>query len=143
MTRVPVDKTAVAAAVLMERLIRDAYPARQSSQIQPLQWSILRYLARAPEDQRQLRYVAPFLNLTAAPVARALTTLAKRGLVAQRISDTDSRVKTITLTQIGLEALREDPILIVAERIGALPRTERDGFIKSIRSIALGMTLHP
>jgi len=41
-TRVPVDKTAVAAAVLMERLIRDAYPARQSSQIQPLQWSILR-----------------------------------------------------------------------------------------------------
>ncbi|MCR8826025.1 MarR family winged helix-turn-helix transcriptional regulator [Pseudosulfitobacter koreensis] len=143
MTLAPVDKTTVAAAILMERLIRGAYPARHSSAIQPLQWSILRYLARAPEDQRQLRRIAPFLNLTAAPVARALKTLGQRGLATQRINDTDSRIRTITLTPSGVEALREDPIICVAARIEALPLTERDRFIKSIRSIALGPMPEP
>ncbi|ASM73341.1 MULTISPECIES: MarR family winged helix-turn-helix transcriptional regulator [Roseobacteraceae] len=142
MTGAPTSRTTVAAAILMERLIRDAYPARHSSEIQPLQWSILRYLARVPEDQRQLSRIAPFLNLTAAPVARALTTLAQRGMLTQRVSETDSRIKTITLTELGVDALRQDPIISVASRIDTLPENERRDFIKSIRSIALGVT-HP
>ena len=45
MTSANQDKASLAAAVLLERLIRDTYTARHSSEIQPLQWSILRYLA--------------------------------------------------------------------------------------------------
>lgn len=141
MTDAKVDKTTVAAAVLLERMIRDTYTARHSSEIQPLQWSILRYLARTPEDQRQLRRIAPFLNLTPAPVARAITTLAQRGLVTQSVSATDSRIKTVTLTKSGLEALLEDPIVDVAARIEALPLLERKSFIRSVRTLALGTAL--
>ncbi|WP_162791963.1 MarR family winged helix-turn-helix transcriptional regulator [Pseudosulfitobacter sp. DSM 107133] len=141
MTGQNVDKTTMAAAVLLERMIRDTYSARHSSEIQPLQWSILRYLARTPEDQRQLRRIAPFLNLTPAPVARAITTLAQRGLVTQSVSAADSRIKTITLTNLGLEALLEDPIVDVAARIDALPDLERMNFIRSVRTLALGTAL--
>lgn len=134
------DKASIAAAVLLERLIRDTYTARHSSEIQPLQWSILRYLARTSEDQRQLRRIAPFLNLTPSPVARAIITLAQRGLVTQSVSKVDSRIKTITLTQLGLEALTQDPIVTVASQIEALPERERQDFIRSVRTLALGTT---
>lgn len=143
MTGTHQDKASVAAAVLLERLIRDTYTARHSSEIQPLQWSILRYLARTPEDQRQLRRIAPFLNLTPSPVARAIITLAQRGLVTQSISKADSRIKTITLTRLGLEALEQDPIVAVASRIEALPERERQDFIRSVRTLALDTAHHP
>ncbi|KEJ96780.1 MarR family winged helix-turn-helix transcriptional regulator [Pseudosulfitobacter pseudonitzschiae] len=143
MTSANQDKASLAAAVLLERLIRDTYTARHSSEIQPLQWSILRYLARSPEDQRQLRRIAPFLNLTPSPVARAITTLAQRGLVTQRVNNSDSRIKTISLTQLGLEALSQDPIVDVATRIDALPEGERQDFIRSVRTLALGTSYYP
>lgn len=127
----------MASVVLLERFVRDIYPSRQSSSVQPLQWSILRYLDRMPTDRCEVRYIAKFLGLTRAPVTRALATLATRNFVTHDISPDDARNKTFKLTELGRAQLARDPIILAAERIRTLPEDEQEQFIRAIRTIAL------
>jgi len=131
------DKSAIASVVLMERIVRDIYPSKKSSAIQPLQWSILRYLMRMPVDRREQRWIANFLGLTGAPVTRALRTLETRGLVSQQKSETDNRAKTFSLTDAGVAVLESDPILRVARLISSWPLEHQELFARSIRTLAL------
>jgi len=131
------DKRLAAAIVLLERFVRDIYPAKQSSAIQPLQWSILRYVSRMPPDRCEVRWIAKFLGLTRAPVTRAIATLEARKLIAQAVSDVDARTKTVALTPLGVGALAEDPIILTAERIRVLSAKDQEQFVKAIRSISL------
>ena len=130
---------AEAAATLLERLIRDIYGDKGSSAIQPLQWSILRYLRKTPAERNELRWIARYLGLTRAPVARALKTLESRGYVEQTVHDADNRRKTVSLTAEGFDILHHDPIKAIADRILLLPAAEKSQFIKSIRSISLNL----
>ena len=66
------DSRAFASAVLLEKIFRNAYENRRSSEVQPLQWSIMRYLVHASEDRRTVVWLASFLGMTHAPVARAV-----------------------------------------------------------------------
>lgn len=131
------DKRLIASVVLLERFVRDIYPVKQSSAIQPLQWSILRYLARTSAERREVRWIAQFLGLTRAPVTRAIATLESRNLVEQQINGEDARTKTVTLTELGIGTLAQDPIILAAGRIRTLPEIDQEHFIRSIRSLAL------
>lgn len=134
---------AEAAATLLERMIRDIYGDKGSSAVQPLQWSILRYLRKTSADRNELRWIARYLGLTRAPVARALKTLESRGYVEQAISPADNRTKTVSLTAEGREKLNEDPIKVIADRILSLPKAEKLQFIRSIRTISLNLKSAP
>jgi DNA-binding MarR family transcriptional regulator len=131
------NKRLIASVVLMERFVRDIYPARQSSAIQPLQWSILRYISRMPVERCEVRWIAQFLGLTRAPVTRAIATLEARNLVNQKVSCVDARMKTVTLTEFGAETLLDDPIKLAAVRIRTLPDADQEQFVRAIRSLAL------
>jgi DNA-binding MarR family transcriptional regulator len=131
------DKKLIASVILLERFVRDIYPAKHSSAIQPLQWSILRYLARMPDDRCEVRWIAQFLGLTRAPVTRAVATLESRSLISQMTSGVDARTNTITLTDLGVATLALDPIVEAAERIRVLPEIDQAQFINSVRSLAL------
>ena len=131
------DKKLIASIILLERVIRDIYPSRESSAIQPLQWSILRYLARMPADRCEVRFIAQFLGLTRAPVTRAVAKLESRDLVSQRGNADDARTKTIFLTHAGQTALEYDPVIDAVARIRTLPVDTQQQFINSVRSIAL------
>lgn len=124
------------AAVLMERIIQDAYPARRSSEIQPLQWAILRHLVQMPPARCELRWVAQTLKRTRAPVARALATLERRGLLAQTRNPKDTRTKTLSLTERGRDTVRRDPLNEVAGRIDRLPVAEKATFLRVLHSLA-------
>lgn len=126
-----------AAAILIEKIVRETYTKRSSTAIQPLQWSILRYLQRTPDAQCTMSMLANFLGLTHGPVVRAISTLVKRGLVEQTANLQDARSKTLTLTKAGQEALKFDPILGIASRIGSLPENDREQFVKLVRSLAM------
>ncbi len=127
----------LAAAILLEKIVRDAYDKKKSGEVQPLQWSILRYLRRVPTERATLGWLARFLNITHAPVSRAIKTLVKKGFVTQSQNPTDARSQFLILTESGKAALQNDPILGVAQRIRKLPAAERDALTKSIRSMAL------
>lgn len=133
------DKQLIASIVLLERFVRDIYPLKHSSAIQPLQWSILRYLARMPADRCEVRWIAKFLGLTRAPVTRALATLEARDLIKQNASGTDARTKTVALTERGIEALMEDPVVRAAGRLRVLSNIDQMQFVKSVRSLALSL----
>ncbi len=127
----------LAAAILLEKIVRDAYERKNSGEVQPLQWSILRYLRRESSERATLGRLAKFLNITHAPVSRAIKTLVKKGFVKQSPNPTDARSHFLILTENGKTALEKDPILGVAQRIQRLPAAERDALMKSIRSMAL------
>ncbi|MGC1504917.1 MAG: MarR family winged helix-turn-helix transcriptional regulator [Sulfitobacter sp.] len=131
------DKKLIATVVLLERFVRDIYPTKHSSAIQPLQWSILRYLDRMPADRCEVRWIAQFLGLTRAPVTRAVATLERHDYVRCATNGQDARTKTIALTPHGINTLSKDPILKAVEHIRALPKDEQTQFINTIRSIAL------
>lgn len=131
------DKKLAASIVLLERFVRDIYPAKNSSAIQPLQWSILRYLTRMPDDRCEVRWIAEYLGLTRAPVTRAVATLERHNLISQETNNTDARTKTITLTELGVTTLKKDPILEAAARLRNLPQADQAQFIHSVRSLAL------
>jgi DNA-binding MarR family transcriptional regulator len=132
------NKQLIASVVLLERFVRDIYPAKHSSAVQPLQWSILRYISRMPAERCEVRWIAQYLGITRAPVTRAIATLEARNLVCQSTSGVDARTNTVTLTDLGLATLADDPILSAADRIRGLSEVEQAQFIKSIRSLALG-----
>lgn len=131
------NKKLIASVVLLERFVRDIYPTKHSSAIQPLQWSILRYLERMPVERCEPRWIAKFLGLTRAPVTRAIATLERHDYVHQITNGDDARTKTIALTPLGSSTLASDPILDAVKQIRALPEIEQTHFINAIRSIAL------
>ena len=93
----------LAAAVLLERLIRDSYGPRRSSDIQPLQWAILRHLERCGAERTNLSAVTQGVGLTLSPVSRAVSTLADRGLVKRVSNPENAREVLVTLTPLGHE----------------------------------------
>lgn len=123
--------------LLLEQAVRQTYADRRSSAIQPLQWSILRYLHVQPHPKRQLRHLAEHLNLTRAPVARAVKTLESRQFVVQVDGVTDMRTKTIDLTAAGTEVLTSDPMRAAARRLALLPETDLACFQDVIEQVFL------
>ncbi len=131
------NRSELAAAMLLEKIVRDTYSAKSSKEIQPLQWSILRYLDRNPAQRCTMSWVKSFLGLTHAPVVRAINTLVSRELVRQEPNPNDARSNLLFLTEQGKRALELDPIAKVANRMRELPEEERKTLMRSIRSLAL------
>ena len=111
--------------MLIEKLVRDIYKSRAPGEIQPLQWSILRFLERAETGQRTVGWISRYLGLTPAPVSRALNTLSKRGLVASEPNPEDARSRMIWLTPLGKRTVAQDPLLELAKKLRALPEADR------------------
>ncbi|MFV0299407.1 MAG: MarR family winged helix-turn-helix transcriptional regulator [Paracoccus sp. (in: a-proteobacteria)] len=129
------DSRAFASAVLIEKIVREAYEHRRSSEVQPLQWSILRYLRLASDDRCTIAWIASFLGMTHAPVVRAVRTLLRRNYVLQEDNPADGRSKIIRLSREGLIQLSEDPLLGVAERIDRLSEDQKQALISAVRRL--------
>lgn len=129
-----------ASVLLMEKMIREVYAHIQSKDIQPLQWSILRYLENTPSERCTVRWLTSFLGITHAPVVRSIATLSDKKLVKQSKSPSDARSHIISLTDAGRDALRNDPVLTIAQKVGQLPEDERVRFRESVRNLALSNT---
>jgi DNA-binding MarR family transcriptional regulator len=134
------DRGDLAAALLIEKIVRGTY-TKNSTEVQPLQWSILRYLERAPEPRCTMTWIRSFLGLTHAPVVRAIKTLVNRGLVEQLDNPSDARSNILRLTHKGCETLAFDPMLSVALRIQKLPEVEREQFKKIVRAITMDLEM--
>lgn len=132
----------MAAAILIERLVRSVYSGTASNGIQPLQWSILRYLPQAKERYRTVARISSYLGVTHAPVIRAANTLANKGFLNQKVYSEDARSKIYTPTAMGLAVLDNDPILKIAQSIYDLKDLERENFRSLIRDITLNYTFN-
>lgn len=132
-------KSDVAAAIIIEKIVRATYPSREPGAIQPLQWSILRFLARVPPEQCTANMVAKFLGITAAPTSRTIQTLVKRGFIKQMKSEHDARSFLLVLQPPAFQALKDDPIMRLAECVAKLPESEKGVFKKSLECIIVNV----
>ena len=130
-------KIEIAAALLMEQLVRGAYSGKRSSAIQPLQWSILRYLSEVSIDASDITSICNYVGVTIAPASRAVSTLERRGLVTKGKHPLSRRSVSVAITDQGRAALQEDPILKIAERISLLSQKERASLVESLRQLIL------
>ncbi len=125
-----------AAALLIERLVQDAYQDRRPSAIKPLQWSILRYLNQFNAKPVDVSTIARYLGKSKAPVSRAVSTLEKRGLLSKDKTVGSASI-AIELTSEGRAALDDDRMFRFALWIASVSDRDRDIFLKSARALAL------
>lgn len=129
------DSRSFASAVLLEKIVREAYEKRQSCEVQPLQWSILRYLGSEGAERCTIGWIASFLGITHAPVVRAVKTLRKRNYVTQEQNPEDARSKIVRLTQEGWKQLRLDPLCGIAQRIDGLTEDDKNALMSAIKTL--------
>lgn len=129
------DSRAFASAVLLEKIVRGAYEKRRSSEVQPLQWSIMRYLSMADDNRRTIVWIASFLGMTHAPIVRAVKTLQRRNYVQLEINPADGRSRIVRLSPEGVQQLKADPLLAVAERIDMLEEDNKRALISAVRQL--------
>lgn len=113
------------AALLIERLVREAYSERGPGSITPLQWAILRALGRSDDYSATQGWIARFVNVTAAPVSRSIRALERHGAVITQRDPEDGRQVIVTLTSSGHELLAKDPILTISRRISDLEGNQK------------------
>lgn len=131
------DRSTKAAALLVERLVRDAYSDRTPGSVTPLQWAILRCLSRARPEIKTQSWIAAFVGVTPAPVSRTLRALAARGAVMLERSSTDGRQTVVTLTEAGAVLLADDPILAISSRIADLDDDDQIAFRRVLERLVM------
>lgn len=104
------------------------------SGLTPVQFAALQSVANQPEaDQRTL---AGLVGLDTSTVAGVVDRLEARGLLARKLSPLDRRVRLLTLTPDGAQALAEvQPAMLRAQDrlLAPLPRAERREFMRMLR----------
>lgn len=119
------DRADLGAALLIERLVREAYSERGPGSITPLQWAILRALGRSGDFSATQGWITRFVNVTAAPVSRSIRALERHGAVITQRDPEDGRQVIVTLTTSGHELLAKDPILTISRRISDLEGNQK------------------
>jgi DNA-binding MarR family transcriptional regulator len=112
-----VSPEALEAAHLIDRLERLARFAEEADRLNPAQWDVLRYLARANRFSRTPAAVAAYLASTRGTVSRTLASLESKGYVSRYQSARDGRSVELALTPLAEKALRRDPLLTIAKDI--------------------------
>lgn len=129
------ERSDLAAALLIERLVREAYIERTPGSITPLQWSILRAVKRAGEDGCTQSWIVNFVGVTPAPVNRAVKALQRNGAVDMCRDASDGRKTVVTLTSLGVKLLEEDPIRSITTRLNRLDLPRKAEFRQALQQI--------
>ncbi len=132
------DRINLATALLIERLVRDAYADRAPGSVTPLQWAILRAILRAKADPCTQGWISRFVGVTAAPVNRAIKALERHGAVSLRRDENDGRQMIVELTPTGYELLKRDPILVISRRLDRLEPDKRVEFRRVLQQLFVG-----
>jgi DNA-binding MarR family transcriptional regulator len=138
MARRPPGPTKLAAeglAELFEYVGRRLHGASFAEGLIPAQWSALRFLARANPSARTLSSFVRFHSATMGSAAQTLRALRRKGLIKQRVSPLDKRVRYYELTELGKKTLRADPLREFVSAIETLSARQVAELALSIQAI--------
>lgn len=134
------DRAAMASALLLEQLIRLVYPERGPQDMHPGQWAALRYLSRTNAEASTVAGLARYLGITLGPASRAVSALARKGLVQGERDAKDKRSVRLSLTDAGTDLIGRDPLLRLGELIDTLPQDQRNAIIDGVRQLFAGLS---
>lgn len=109
-------------ASLVERIGRLVRAREAGTGLNPAQWEVLRYLARANRFSRSPSAVADYLATTRGTVSQTLISLESKGLIRKGVNARDRRGATLELTDAGGALLEKaDPMDELTRALAALP----------------------
>ncbi len=108
---------ALAVANLLERIGRLIRTEEQVGGLYPVQWTTLRYLARANRFSRTPMSITHYLGSTRGTVSQTIIALERKALVIRTPSEQDKRSVNVSLTPEGQQLLENDPIQKLADEI--------------------------
>jgi DNA-binding MarR family transcriptional regulator len=122
-------------ASLIEQLARYVNSLCWTEDMQPAQWSALRYFALAGTRARTVMGLATFQGTNPATASRTIAVLTRRGLLDSVPVADDRRSRTINLTESGRDLLARDPLLRVEEAVGTMPTALQARFGADIQGL--------
>ncbi len=131
------NRSDLATALLIERLVREAYSDRAPGSVTALQWAILRAIDRAGSDGCTQNWIAGFIGVTAAPVNRAIAALERHNAVTRERDALDGRKSVVKLTKTGRSLLENDPIFAITARIARLSALKKVEFRTALQQLFL------
>ncbi len=122
-------------SLLLEQVVRLVYDRSGPGDLHPVQWAALRYYERAGRLTRTVAGLSCYLGITKGPASRTTSRLLRRGYLSAETNESDRRAPLISLTDKGRAALKDDPILRLAEAIGGLNEDRKSTFAAGLEQI--------
>lgn len=123
-------------AELLVHVGRAARNEDSGSALTAVQWTCLRFLARANGSTRTPSGFASFQASTRGTASQIIKSLERMGLVTGTRSDRDRRSVSFDLTDQGQAMLAQDPLRDLIGVIDDLKTVERDRFLTTLSRLA-------
>jgi DNA-binding MarR family transcriptional regulator len=134
-------RPAVATASLIEQLARRTQNLCFTKELAPVQWSALRFLAKAGASARTVSGLAAYSGVNQSSASRTIQLLADKKLVEVGIDTEDARIRLVSLTSAGRELLERDPLFALAAAVERLDPTEQVALRDTLAKVIF--ELHP
>jgi DNA-binding MarR family transcriptional regulator len=119
------DTSALAIAALVEQLGRQVQNLCFTKELAPVQWSALRYFAKAGPAARTVSGLAAYTGVNASSASRTIQLLLAKGLVRTETDLGDCRMRMVSLSQAGIDLLDRDPLAALAGALHTLNENEQ------------------
>lgn len=119
------DAQQVATAELLVHIGRRAMAGGRIHGLTPVQWSALRYFARANRFSRTPSAFASFQATTRGTASQTIRALERAGYLARQPDVADGRNVRFDPTEAGQRLLDRDPLAALIRAIGRLPEDQR------------------
>lgn len=123
-------------ASLYEHVGRAIYNKQGRADLQPAQWSALRFFQRAGANARTVSGLAKYLGVTMGPASRTARALERRGLLTSETNPEDARSSLFSLTTDGASQLKADPQIRLVAALETLEPAELKALIDSVTKIS-------
>lgn len=127
-------------AALVEQLARQVQNICFTKDLAPVQWSALRYFAKAGPSARTVSGLTAYSGVNQSSATRTVQLLLKKELVEV---EKDRRFKIISLTEKGLELLARDPLKRLAEAIRILVPEDKAALQGALATLLLQLYPRP
>lgn len=134
---------AVAVAALLEQLGRQVQALCFTKDLAPVQWSALRFLAKAGASARTVSSLATYSGVRLSSASRTAQLLLSKGLVTVQPHPDDNRFKQITLTEAGRDLLQRDPLEALAAAVDSLGGQDQLALRDLIKQVLLKLCPKP
>ncbi len=119
------SRPAVAIASVIELIARRIQNMCFTKDLAPVQWSALRFLAKAGPAARTASGLAAYSGVNQSSASRTIQLLARKQLVVISVDDNDGRVRRISLSPKGQRLLERDPLFTLVAAMERLAPDEQ------------------
>jgi DNA-binding MarR family transcriptional regulator len=125
---------------LLERVARLMRADSHKGGLNPAQWEALRYLSRCNRFSNSPMALAKYLDTTKGTISQTVKSLEKKELAVKAPRDGERRSISLTLTDKGAAALRDDPLTDFMEVLDGLGGKMRRRLAKGLEDILAAET---